>query len=161
MSSATATSTIPLSYRLLLTTVEPLFALGGVFLTLTDPPRYLHAMSHLPIRYDPRSAFIFTELSGAWLYFAFNEAVTLRILDNVRIWRLLCGGMLLSDICYAHSCAQALGGWGTWIRVAEWRVEDWTVLVTTAPFLIIRILIVLELGFKRTPEKGIKAVKKK
>lgn len=105
--------------------------------------------------------FIFTELSGAWLMFAFYEAVVLRALDDVRIWRLLCAGMLLSDVLYAHSCAEALGGWSEWVKVGNWRSEDWAVLVGTAPFLVVRILVVLGLGFKSPTAAATKVGEKK
>ena len=54
--------------------------------------------------------FLYTELAGAWLYFAFVEVIVLRLFDDLRLWRLLCLGMLLSDVPYFYSTAQAVGG---------------------------------------------------
>lgn len=55
-------------------------------------------------------------------------------------------GMLLSDVCYTHSCAQAVGGWSEWVKIGEWTAEDWMVTVTTWPFVLARVAIVLGIG---------------
>jgi hypothetical protein len=149
---ATATATLPALYRVPLTTIEPIFAAAGAFTTLTNPASYIHTMTGATIPHNPRIAFLFPQLCGAWLLFAFNEAVLLRVLDDLRVWRLLCAGMLLSDIPYVHSCAQALGGWAEWVRVSQWGSDEWIVMGATLPFILIRLFIVLGLGVK-TPEK--------
>jgi hypothetical protein len=59
-------------------------------------------------------SFLHTGLDGAWLYFAFVEAVVFRMSDDERLWRFLCAGMLLSDLAWCHSAAQAVGEWIIW-----------------------------------------------
>ena len=54
--------------------------------------------------------------------------------------------MLISDALYCHSVAEALGGWSVWLKVTEWTSEDWIVAVTTLPFVITRLLIVMGIG---------------
>lgn len=143
-----ATSSIPLAYRLLITTVEPALALGGALLALTTPAAYLATMTRDTGIFTSNSEFLYTELGGAWLYFAFVEAVVLRLHDDLRLWRVLCLGMLLSDVAYCHSAAQAVGGWGSWAMLADWTAQDWVVLVTTAPMVLARLLIVLGVGVR-------------
>lgn len=145
-----ASDAIPFLFRFIITTLEPFFALGGAILTLTDPGSYLATMTRHTATFKASDTFLYTELAGAWLYFSFNEAVVLRLYDDLRLWRILCFGMLLSDIAYCHSAAQAVGGWGAWLILADWSREDWVVFWTTAPMVLSRVLIVLGIGLKST-----------
>lgn len=141
--SQTASATIPFVWRFLLLNVEPLFALGGAALLLLNPGHYTSNMTRQAVTsIQPGSDFIYTELLGGWLHFAFTEAVVLRLVDDVRVWRLLCAGMLLSDAAYCHSCAQAIGGWSVWAQVGGWSSEEWVVTLTTWPFVIARLAVV-------------------
>ena len=147
-----ASSTIPYLCRFLLLYMEPLFALNGAILVYINAPKYLSTMTrYTTTSLDISTHFIYTELAGGWLHFAFTEGVVLRLVDDVRTWRLLCIGMLLSDIAYCHSCAEALGGWSVWLDVSKWTAEDWVVTLTTYPFFFARIAIVLGIGFKTSP----------
>ena len=144
-----ASTTIPSLCRIPLLYFEPLFALAGAILVYVDPLIYVSQLTRNNVRtLDASANFIYTELAGAWLHFAFTEAVVLRFVDDVRVWRLLCMGMLLSDIPYCHSVAQAVGGWGEWLIVSHWTREDWIAAVTTWPFVLSRVAIVLGIGFK-------------
>ncbi|KAG5995756.1 hypothetical protein E4U43_002970 [Claviceps pusilla] len=147
-SAVPATTTIPYSYRLILTTIEPILALAGAVLVLANPATYLASMTRHSGSIDKNSAFLYTSLSGSWLYFAFVEAIVLRCFDDQRLWRLLCAGMLLSDGGFCHSAAQAVGGWTIWARVGDWTMEEHMEFWTTAPMVAVRLLIVLGIGFK-------------
>jgi hypothetical protein len=59
--------------------------------------------------------------------------------------------MLLSDLAYIHSVAEALGGWHEWLQVQNWTAEDWVVTITTYPFVLSRIAIVLGIGLRESP----------
>jgi len=148
-----ASAAIPFAYRLILTTVEPLLAAGGALLVLRTPAEYLSTMTRGSGAFAAGSTFLYTELGGAWLYFAFVEAVVLRVFDDVRLWRLLCAGMLLSDAAYCHSAAQAVGGWAAWAHLAAWTSEDHLVFWTTAPMVLVRILVVLGVGVRTEAEQ--------
>ncbi|KAK4553891.1 hypothetical protein LTR86_009066 [Recurvomyces mirabilis] len=144
-----ASATVPLISRILLLYFEPIFALGGAIMVLTKPDNYLHTVTRgLVPTLGPQNDFVWTTVAGGWLYFAFTEGVVLRLVDDVRVWRLLCMGMLLSDLAYTHSVAQALGGWDVWLKVWEWTSEDWVVTITTWPFVLARVGIALGLGFR-------------
>lgn len=149
----TASATVPSIWRFLLLNLEPAFAVGGVALLLFAPGLYTANMTrHALTSIQPASEFIYTELLGGWLHFAFTEAVVLRLVDDYRVWRLLCAGMLLSDLAYCHSCAQAIGGWAEWVKVGGWSVEEWAVLLTTWPFMVARLAIVSGVGMRRKTE---------
>jgi len=47
-----------------------------------------------------------------------------------------------------HSCAQAIGGWGVWVQVGGWSVDDWAVTVSTLPFVFARVLIASGVGLR-------------
>ncbi|KAK6502739.1 hypothetical protein TWF481_007786 [Arthrobotrys musiformis] len=147
--SVSATASIPFIYRLILTTIEPFIAASGAVIAFCTADKYLSAMTRHSASFAATATFLYTELGGAWLYFAFNEAVVLRLFDDLRLWRILCAGMLLSDGAYCHSVAQAVGGWGAWSRVGDWTAENWMVFWGTAPMVLVRILIVLGVGVKR------------
>lgn len=145
-----ATTSIPAVYRVLINTLEPLFAFSGAILLLIKPQQYLDSLTRGQGggAYDPSQQWVYTQLSGGWLLIVFLEAVILRLVDDLRVWRLVCIGILLSDICYTHSCAQALGGWSEWLNVTHWTLEDWTVTITTWPFVLTRVAIVLGFGIR-------------
>jgi hypothetical protein len=151
--SQTASASIPVIYRFLLLNIEPFFAFGGVLLLALAPTMYTGTMTrHTLTTIQPASEFIYTELLGGWLHFAFTEGIVLRLVDDYRVWRLLCMGMLLSDAAYVHSCAQAIGGWGVWVQVGGWTVDEWVVTLTTWPFLIARLAIVSGVGMREKVE---------
>jgi len=157
-----ASTAIPPLLRILLLYLEPLFAFSGALLVLFNPGHYVSTMSRAAVTstsLDPRTTFIYTELAGGWLHFAFTEAVVLRCVDDVRVWRLLCAGMLLSDLAYCHSCAQAIGGWGVWVDVARWTTDEWVAAVTTWPFVLARCAIVSGLALRRGSGGSVKGAK--
>lgn len=92
-------------------------------------------------------------MGGSWLYFAFVEAVVMRLFDDVRLWRLLCAGMLLSDAAYCHAIAQGVGGWTAWGDIKAWTREDHTVFWATVPLVLVRILVVFGIGLKDIPRE--------
>ncbi|KAK3939477.1 hypothetical protein QBC46DRAFT_387646 [Diplogelasinospora grovesii] len=147
--AVSARAAIPYIYRFIITTLEPLFAVNGAMLSFFWPATYLHTMTRHSQTFSAPTTFLYTELGGAWLYFAFVEAVVLRMFDDLGLWRVLCMGMILSDLAYCHSCAQAVGGWGAWVVLSDWTVEDWFVFWGTAPFLLVRVLIVLGVGIRQ------------
>ncbi|OIW33040.1 hypothetical protein CONLIGDRAFT_651819 [Coniochaeta ligniaria NRRL 30616] len=144
-------ATLPSIYRLTLTTLEPLFALNGALLAFFNPQSYLSTMTRDTATLTPGTRFLYTELGGAWLYFAFVEAVVLRQFDDLRLWRLLCAAMLLSDVAYCRSVAQAVGGWGQWVVLSDWTAADHAVFWSTAPCALVRVLVVLGIGARKVP----------
>lgn len=147
--SPKASTTIPYFYRFLLLNVESVFAFGGVIMALTDPGFYLSGLTRESITtVEPSTNFIYTQLAAGWIVIVFMEFVILRLVDDLRVWKLMCGAILCSDVLYSHSLAQALGGWANWIVGSEWTGQDWMVAITTFPFIFTRIAIILGIGLK-------------
>lgn len=151
-----AKASVPYFYRLILLTIEPLFALMGSVLVLIDPGTYLGSITRHSVAFTPDTTFLYTSLAGSWSYFAFVEAVVLRSFDDLALWRVLCAGMLLSDFAFCHSTAQAVGGWGIYVNVWDWTPEDYVAFATTAPMVLTRILLVLGVGLKRPSTRAVK-----
>lgn len=143
-----ASTSIPSFYRLILTTVEPLIAMGGVLQALTTPEVYLQTMTRSRVPYDPATHFLYTELAGSWLFFIFLVVFALRHFDDLRVWRWVCVAVLLQDVFYAWSVAEAVGGWKVWVDLGSWEVSDWLVFWTTLPGVLVRTLIILGIGVK-------------
>lgn len=146
---ASAKASVPYLCRLILLTIEPFFALMGSALVLVDPSTYLGSITRHSVPFAPHTTFLYTSLGGSWLYFAFVEAVVLRLYDDLALWRVLCAGMLLSDFAFCHSTAQAVGGWGVYVKIGDWTLEDWVAFGSTAPMVLTRIVLVLGIGLKR------------
>ncbi|KAF6806742.1 hypothetical protein CSOJ01_08645 [Colletotrichum sojae] len=143
-----ASSAVPLAYQFLITTLEPVFALLGAVMTLHTPHQYLAGVTRNAVPFAEDTRFLYSQMAGGWLFFAFVEAVVLRMFDDADLWRFLAAGMLLSDAAYCHGSAQAVGGWAAWSDRGNWTVEDYVILGTTAPFVIARILLVLGVGVR-------------
>ncbi|KAK3398345.1 hypothetical protein B0T20DRAFT_410861 [Sordaria brevicollis] len=152
--SATATSTIPLLYRIVLLYIEPFFALNGAFMVFFQPHKYADLMTRSSIPYEPSTQHLYTQIGSLWLLFAFNQAIILRLYDDVRLWKLMCVGMLLSDAGHNWSMVQGLGGWNQWAKVGEWKASDWTLFLSTTPLMLVRILILLQSSGKRRQARG-------
>ncbi|RSL56825.1 hypothetical protein CEP53_006660, partial [Fusarium sp. AF-6] len=103
-------------------------------------------MTRGSIPFAQSNAFIYTQIGGSWLYFAFIEGVVMRMFDDLALWRVLCTGMLLSDIWYCAGTVQGVGGLANWTNLAAWTDDDWITMVSTLPMVIVRVLIVLGIG---------------
>lgn len=126
---------IPFHYRLTLLYLEPLFALNGAYLLLSSPLSFLAAVSTSPSASLSSSSssqqhllsdvrIITDQLGILHLVFAFNLAVVLRSTRDLRTWRLMCAGMLLSDVLHILAQARELG-WDRCWEPAGWRASDW------------------------------------
>ncbi|EGX91408.1 hypothetical protein CCM_05566 [Cordyceps militaris CM01] len=148
-----ATATVPFAFRFILTVLEPLAALHGAWMCLYNPGRYLAAMTRDAFPLSPSETYIYTTVGGSWIYFAFLEAVVMRLFDDVRLWRYLCAGILMNDAVYCHATAQAVGGWEVWLDVGKWTRDDYVVFWSTWPLIVVRVLVVLGIGLKKLPDK--------
>lgn len=158
-SSPSAKAALPFIYRLIILTIEPVCAVMGSIMVIRDPAKYAGITTRHSLTFTPDTAFLYTGLGGSWLYFAFIEAVVLRLTDDLFLWRVLCFGMLFSDFLFIHSMAQAVGGWQVYSKLAEWTAEDWVCMAATAPMVLSRIFIVLGIGLRHDTKsrQGLKA----
>ncbi|KAM0417025.1 hypothetical protein ACHAPT_012991 [Fusarium lateritium] len=148
-----ATQSTPFIYRFLLLGIEPFLVTAGAIMVSVKPAAYADAMTRGSIPFAQGNAFIYTQIGGSWLYFAFIEGVVMRMFDDLALWRVLCTGMLLSDIWYCAGTVQGVGGLANWANLAAWTDDDWITMVSTLPMVIVRVLIVLGIGVKRAEDR--------
>ncbi|KAL9534354.1 hypothetical protein SMMN14_02153 [Sphaerulina musiva] len=145
-----ASNVLPSYYRFLLMNVESLFAFGGVIMVLVAPGHYVTALTRESVAsIDSATDFVYTQLGGGWMVIVFIEAVIMRLVDDIKVWKLLCMAILLSDALYTHSMAQAVGGWAQWAVLSNWTLNDWVAAITTWPFVLTRVAIVLGIGYRK------------
>lgn len=149
-----ASTSLPLAYRLTLLLLEPLSALNGAIMTFRTPADFIAKITHDSSLYSPANQFLYTQLGGAWLMFAFNEAVVMSLVDDLRVWRLLCAGMLVSDAVYHVSSVQAVGGWDVFVQFGRWNAFDWAVFASAVWPMLVRMLVVAGVGVKKGKGKG-------
>ncbi|KAG9255290.1 uncharacterized protein F5Z01DRAFT_46290 [Emericellopsis atlantica] len=178
---------IPLFYRIVLLYIEPLFALNGAFLCLASPSHFLDAVSpHHPVANASslalapsaalshsssshgngddalRNVRILTDMLGIMqLVFAFNLAVTLRVAGTqTKIWRVMCAGMLLSDLLHIAVSVREYGAGGVGgqgVGVGAWRLTDWINFGILIGMGVVRLGAVLGIGIhegERKDHKG-------
>ena len=154
---------IPLTYRLFFLWVEPLCAVNGAIMSEFAPLHYLKTLTPArlpqPPSYSgptPIETMLLRQAASLILVFAVMEGVLLRAVGEQRrdLWRLVLGGMLLSDLGWlyaAHGVAGAAGGlesnrfwvWNFWM----WnRKEEWGNLgMTWLPFFM-RVAFLVGIG---------------
>ncbi|KAK4172616.1 hypothetical protein QBC36DRAFT_71412 [Triangularia setosa] len=148
-SPAKAALTIPLPLRLVLLILEPLAALNGAYLALFHSSSFHSTLTRPSSAWSPPfcpgNQYLYTQLAGAWLLFAFNSSVILWLCDDLRLWKLMCCGMLLSDAAYHVSAVQAVGGWGRFVGVMTggWDWREWAVMGSCVGPAVVRVWIVL------------------
>jgi len=134
---------LPWPIRTLLTIIEPLFALNGAYLILTNPTSYLemtHRTSLIPHTKVPD--LLYTQLASGWIMFALLGAILLRNTRDRVVWRHTCLAMLGSDAFHIWSVIQGAGGLEGWLRVWEWTGGEWGVALGSWPFLFARVWVV-------------------
>ncbi|KAF2196419.1 hypothetical protein GQ43DRAFT_383348 [Delitschia confertaspora ATCC 74209] len=149
--SSSGTAHIPILYRLLFTYIEPLSALSGALLCHFNPTYFLRTMSATAI-YAPSHQVIFDQLAATYILFAFNEAVLLRMTNDLKMWKALVMGILLCDVVHLYGSWEVMGA--AFFRPAEWRGEDWMNLLMLYVPVVVRLCFLGEVGFGREGGKN-------
>lgn len=144
MTSSTRENQIPFVYRLTFNWIEPVLAFGGAIQSYVSP-RALLAIQTPSVQYHDSMHPIFTQLAGGWVLLAFNDAVTLRLTQDVRVWTSLLTAGLLSDIIYTSSLIEDLGP-AVFFNPAKWSFIHAFTLLTTIPPLLIKVAFIARIG---------------
>jgi predicted phosphoadenosine phosphosulfate sulfurtransferase len=137
---------IPLIYRIWHLWLEPVCALNGA--------RYLHFMpdiyhKYMPVTttWSPKTQIIYDQLAATYLLFAFNQAITLRVVPDVKTWKVLILGMAMCDAGHIYASWAEMGTRET-LSPGNWRSQDWvTMVLNILPFLL-RVAFVLGVGLE-------------
>lgn len=150
-----ASTTIPYIFRFIVLYLETALAFTGVIELLTFPGIYISQVTRESItELDPPLQLMTTQLAGGWLLMFFIEGIALRMLDDVRVWRILLLGTLFFDALYFYSLPQAVGGWSEWVVLSNWTGSEWLVAAVSFPFTATRLAIVLGVGLKKEKLHG-------
>ncbi|KAH6989096.1 hypothetical protein BKA56DRAFT_629014 [Ilyonectria sp. MPI-CAGE-AT-0026] len=137
---------IPFAYRALFLYFEPFAALGGSVLLHFFPTIFLNTMS-LTAKYAPDNQVIYEQLAATYVLFAFNEAVVLRITNDIRVWRGILMGILLCDAIHLYGSWAALGSAVFW-DPRTWRPEDWVNLGSLWGQAFVRLAFLAGVGIQ-------------
>jgi hypothetical protein len=135
-----ASTSVPFFARFVLNTVEPLAAVCGTLIALRTPQTFISLyLTRGATRGSLEAHALCNQLAGLWVVWAFNEAIIMRVYDDLRLWRLLLLGMLFSDAAYFYGAAHAVGGFGSLFDVGELTVEETLTTITSSIFLLTRL----------------------
>jgi len=114
---------IPLIYRVWHLWLEPAMALNGARYLWSMPDVY-HMYMPATSAWNSKSQIVYDQLAATYLMFAFNQAVTLRAVHDVHIWKVLLFGMALCDAGHIYSVWAELGT--EMFSLNSWRFPyDW------------------------------------
>lgn len=145
-------SKVPFIYRFLFLYFEPVAALFGSALLLFSPQKFLTTMSEATT-YTASHQVVYSNLAATYALFAFNEAVVLRLTNDLTVWKALLCGILLCDAIHLYASWGALGSDVFW-NPALWRMEDAVNLGSLWVQGLIRVAFIYEIGFPRSLSKG-------
>jgi hypothetical protein len=155
---------IPLVYRLLFTTLEPIAALFGAFLLLRNPAQFLATMSPSAALSASKKV-IYDQLAATYTLMAWNQAVVLRLAGasrddprTMRVWRGVMFGVLVCDAMHLYGSFEALGGDVFW-SPARWRGEDWGNLAFLWAMAAVRLAFLFGLGLRGRHEAEVEKKK--
>jgi hypothetical protein len=120
--------------------------LSGALLLHFRPEVFLNTMSPVA-KYAPDNQVIYEQVAATYTLFAFNEAVILRITNDLRIWKALLIGILICDAIHLYGSWVALGGAIFW-DIRSWRAEDWANLGTLWGQAAVRVAFLAGIGLK-------------
>ncbi len=152
---ASSTSHVPLIYRIFFQTLEPLAAVSGAYLAHFKPRDYLDVtappsmlLESAPV--SPLAQLLLSQIAGCYLLFALNLAVVLRCTSDLRVWRLILLGCLLSDFAHLYAACEAMDKSTMW-AVHTWRKEEWGNIGTLYLGAVLRMAFLCGVGMTKSP----------
>jgi hypothetical protein len=122
-------SNIALPYKIWFLYLEPVFALGGTYLCLFDPDRFLSgtvplpALSFAPILITPILQMMLTNIGALYILFAVVEGGILRLTREKTVWLAIIAAMLASDV--GHIYAAYVIAPERILEVGGWNSDEW------------------------------------
>ncbi|KAI8712761.1 hypothetical protein NCS52_01375100 [Fusarium sp. LHS14.1] len=141
-------ASIPTLYRLLFLYLEPFHAIGAAIQTHFAPKVFLNTMSKTS-EYAPDNQVIYDQVAALYTLFAFNEAVLLRLTNDIRVWMGVLMGIFICDILHLYASWASLGSDMFWNPLV-WRVEDWANLGALWGLGVVRVVFLAGVGLRQT-----------
>jgi hypothetical protein len=141
-------------YRLYFLYFEPLAALGGTYLCLVDPDRFLSGTLPLPAYLattrapgfiiSPVLQMMLTNIGSLYLLFAINEGVVLRLTKEKNVWLAVILGMCLSDVGHIYAAWKIAPA--RLFQVLGWNSDEWVNYGTLIGGFTMRLLFLSGVG---------------
>lgn len=146
----TALLYVPLPYRLLLLWIEPLCAFNGALLCLFAPALFLDTFTTAPYRADHQ--IMFDQLAATYILFAFNQAIVLRMTNDLRVWKGIITGILICDVVHLYGAWNVMGT-QAFLDPRLWRASEAVNFALLYGPGALRIAFLMELGVKTEAQK--------
>ncbi|KAK2670744.1 hypothetical protein RAB80_013166 [Fusarium oxysporum f. sp. vasinfectum] len=125
-------------YRIWFTWVDPLTVLPTVYALIFTPEFILDGLIPLSMSaYNPDQAFLFHQLAALYAFVAIMLAVLLRVSSNIKVWRVVIGGVLLIDIAILLSVFVSMKQQGR-SEFSMFRWQDWGNYLFTGWVAVVR-----------------------
>jgi hypothetical protein len=142
---------ISIFYRIYFLYFEPIAALGGTYLCLFDPTRFLKGTMSLgaftsfqPIELSPILTMLLTNIGSLYVLFAINEGLVLRATRERKVWYLILAAMLAADSGHLYA-AWAIDPERVW-QVIAWNSDEWVNYGTLVLGAALRVAFLLGVG---------------
>ncbi|KAI7764638.1 hypothetical protein LZL87_003843 [Fusarium oxysporum] len=133
-------------YRIWFTWVDPLTVLPTVYALIFTPEFILDGLIPLSMSaYNPDHAFLFHQLAALFAFVAIMLAVLLRISSDIKVWRVVIGGVLLIDIAILLSVFVSMKQQGR-SELSMFRWQDWGNYLFTGWVAVVRALFLAGVG---------------
>ncbi|KAG7407012.1 hypothetical protein Forpe1208_v013348 [Fusarium oxysporum f. sp. rapae] len=133
-------------YRIWFTWVDPLTVLPTVYALIFTPEFILDGLIPLSMSaYNPDQAFLFHQLAALFAFVAIMLAVLLRISSDIKVWRVVIGGVLLIDIAILLSVFVSMKQQGR-SELSMFRWQDWGNYLFTGWVAVVRALFLAGVG---------------
>jgi hypothetical protein len=137
---------IPLTYLVAFTWIEPFMAFAGATQAFFTPSNLIALTTRQPV-YTTSMHPLFTQIAGGWVLLAFNDAITLRLTQDIRVWTALISAGLLSDLLYTLSLYEGLGAAMFWNPLL-WDSAGWITFWTTVPVMLLKMAFLMRIGLE-------------
>ncbi|KAF4946780.1 hypothetical protein FGADI_10984 [Fusarium gaditjirri] len=133
-------------YRIWFTWVDPLTVLPTVYALIFTPEFILDGLIPLSMSaYNPDQAFLFHQLAALFAFVAIMLAVLLRVSSDIKVWRVVIGGVLLIDIAILVSVFVSMKQQGR-SELSMFRWQDWGNYLFTGWVAVVRALFLAGVG---------------
>jgi hypothetical protein len=99
---------IALPYRIYFLYLDPIMALGGVYLIATDATKFIKStvpdtLSLEPSTITPLITLLLTNIAALYAYLAINEALILRVTNQLTVWKAVIAALVITDVGHVYA----------------------------------------------------------
>lgn len=140
-----ASAAVPVFYRVFFRYFDPVVALYGVYVNIISPSTAIPQVAPGSV-YDPNQVFFFYQCGGLAITVAFITATVHRFSEDLKVWRLLQLGLLLSDVVALVGIYLSFSRQGR-LAPSSWTSDDQGIATSYGGITAIRLSFLLNVGF--------------